>query len=79
MTTSITGIPSILSDARYVTDLFNKQKAVQQASIQKPLQQVQLANKMHNDQLATDPTWINGVHCHDSASRHNYTYLNNTK
>lgn len=73
--TSITGISSILSDARYVTDLFAKQQATQQANIQQPLNKVQLANKIHNDQLAKDPTWINGVHCHDSVSRHNYTYV----
>lgn len=74
MTHSITGIPSIISDARYVADLFAKQKAAQQAASQQPLQVVQLANKIHNDQLAKDPTWINGVHCHNSVSRHNYTY-----
>ena len=74
MTTSVTGVSSVLTDARYVVELFAKRKAAQETQAQLPLQAVQLANKMHNDDLAKDPTWINGVHCHDSVSRHNYTY-----
>ena len=76
MTTSITGVSNVLADARYVMELFAKRKAAQETQAQLPLQAVQLANKMHNDDLAKDPTWINGVHCHDSVSRHNYTYHN---
>lgn len=33
--------------------------------------------KRHNDALFTDPTWINGVHCHNSISKHNYTNYEN--
>jgi hypothetical protein len=76
MSNSISCVSAILSDARYVAEVYAKQKEVQQPIVtpQKALQSIQLMNKIHNDQLAKDPTWINGVHCHDSASRHNYTY-----
>lgn len=36
---------------------------------------IDVKNKQHNDMLAIDPTWINGVHCHNSISKHNYTKL----
>jgi len=76
MSNSISCVSAILSDARYVAEVYAKQKEVQQPIVtpQKALQSIQLMNKIHNDQLAKDPTWINGVHCHDSVSRHNYTY-----
>lgn len=35
---------------------------------------IDVRNKIHNDSLQVDPYWINGVHCHNSISRHNYTY-----
>jgi hypothetical protein len=35
---------------------------------------IDVSNKVHADALASDPYWINGVHCHDSISRHNYSY-----
>jgi len=35
---------------------------------------IDVKNKVHNDALASDPYWINGVHCHNSISRHNYSY-----
>lgn len=36
---------------------------------------IDVQNKQHNDGLFKDPTWINGVHCHNSISKHNYTKL----
>lgn len=76
MSNSISCVSAILSDAKYVAEIYAKQKAVQQPIItpEKALHSIQVTNKIHNDQLAKDPTWINGVHCHDSVSRHNYTY-----
>lgn len=76
MSNSISSVSAILSDAKYVAGVFAKQKEVQQPVItpEKALHSIQVMNKIHNDQLAKDPTWINGVHCHGSISRHNYTY-----
>ena len=76
MSNSISSVSAILSDAKYVAGVIAKQKEVQQPDItpQKELHSIQVMNKIHNDQLAKDPTWINGVHCHNSVSRHNYTY-----
>lgn len=76
MSNTISSVSAILSDAKYVAGVFAKQKEVQQPIVtpQKALHSIQVMNKIHNDQLAKDPTWINGVHCHDSPSRHNYTY-----
>ena len=72
---SVTSVPSILSDARYVVDLYAK-KAAENAQAKVDFKVEQLSDKQHNDHLAKDPTWINGVHRYDSVSRHNYTYCN---
>lgn len=79
MSNSISSVSAILSDAKYVMEVFAKQKEVQQPIVtpQKALHSIQVMRKIHNDELAVDPTWINGMHCHNSMSRHNYTYAAN--
>ena len=76
MSNSISCVSAILSDAKYVAGVFAKQKQTQEPvpTPEDAFRSIQLMNKIHNDQLAKDPTWINGVHCHGSISRHNYTY-----
>ena len=78
MTCSISGVPSIIADAQYVAGVFAKQKQTQEPvpTPEDAFRSIQLMNKIHNDKLAVDPTWINGVHCHASVSRHNYIYVN---
>jgi hypothetical protein len=74
MSNLISSVPSILSDAQYVARLYDHSKHKEQTVPQQPFHAVQVENKVHNDKLAVDPTWINGVHCHASISRHNYIY-----
>ena len=57
---------------RTVYDLSYKAALDEKHSEQKEFKDVQLQNKCHNDSLAYDPYWINGVNYHASLSRHNY-------
>ena len=63
---------AINTQFRHVYDLSYKAKLDEKHAEQKEFKDVQLQNKCHNDSLAYDPYWINGVNYHASLSRHNY-------
>lgn len=58
--------------AHCVRDLNFKAELDKKMVEQQEFKEVQLQNKCHNDNLAYDPYWINGVNYHASLSRHNY-------
>ena len=63
---------AINTQFRHVYDLQYKADLDKKVVEQQEFKEVQLQNKTHNDSLAYDPYWINGVNYHASLSRHNY-------
>lgn len=72
MSSSIQPISVINIQSHYVYDLNYAADLDKKMVEQKEFKDVQLQNKCHNDSLAYDPYWINGVNYHASLSRHNY-------
>lgn len=72
MSSSLNYITAINVQKQYYYDLNFKADLDKKMVEQKEFKDVQLQNKCHNDNLAYDPYWINGVNYHASLSRHNY-------
>jgi len=72
----------INSNIKYIRDLESMVNTMQFNQVLTQIKEanavthlIDVQNKQHNDALFTDPTWINGVHCYNSISKHNYTKL----